>query len=463
MAASNTETATRAIWQRYRARIEELFAEMWAEPEMPAMEYASMARLAEFLERNGFAVERGAGGVPTAFKARSGNGKGPRIGILAEYDALPSLDNEAVPYRKGSGRKPGHGCGHNHIGPANTGAGIAAAAALAELGLDGEIIVVGCPAEEIGWGKLALQDAGVFDELDVILTSHGDYQNGSLARPCHGVASGEFRFTGDSAHGGMGTTRNALAAAEAAIAAFEAKRSEADPDLQFKHIFRVAGVAPGVMPEEVRVWCSVRHLDFDRLTAGYDLMHETFEEIAEVENVGFSAHLINMCRGYLGNDTIGHVLAEALEVIGPPAWSEDDIAFMTELSANSAPGTEFDLHRELDYFDTGVDYYGQDDGDVSWAIPLGRVNWAYPKNVPIHHWAWTALSGHSASTPGPMMASEALALGAVALAQQPELIDGAKAELARRTEGQTIAPPRYGARAILTTDPAAFWDASWTA
>ncbi len=197
-----TDSLRPHAWSSVRSEIEALFAELWACPEMPGMEYRTVDSLIDFLERHGFEVERGSGGVPTAFVARRGAGAGPRIGILAEYDALASLDNEAVPYRKGTGRKPGHGCGHNHIGPANSGAGIAAAIAAAQLGLAGEIVVVGCPAEEIGWGKIALQGAGVFDDLDVVLTSHGDYQNGALSRPCHAVMSGEFVFRGDSAHGG---------------------------------------------------------------------------------------------------------------------------------------------------------------------------------------------------------------------------------------------------------------------
>ncbi len=460
--AFSSAARTRDLWQVQRPRIEALFAELWAQPEMPAMEYASLAALSGYLAENGFAVETGAGGVPTAFLARKGRGDGPRIGILAEYDALPSLDNEPVPYRKGTGRKPGHGCGHNHIGPANTGAGIAAAAALADMDLAGEIVVIGCPAEEICWGKLALQAAGVFDGLDIVLTSHGDYQNGSLVRPCHASGSGEFRFFGDSAHSGMGTTRDALTAAEAAIAAFEAKRTALDPDLQFKHIFRTAGIAPGVTPEEVRIWCSVRHLDFDVLVSGYNLMEETFAQVAADAGVDFSGHLIAASRGYLGNDTVGRLLQDSLEITGPPAWSDDDIAWMEELSRHSAPGQPFELHRDLAYFDDGVDYYGQDDGDLSWAVPLGRVNWAYPKTVPIHHWAWTALSGHKASSPGALMASEALAIAAVELTQRPDLVARAKAELNERLAGKPVAPPLYGADRILKTDPAAFWDASWT-
>jgi aminobenzoyl-glutamate utilization protein B len=218
----HTLTTTRRIWAEHRDEIEALFAQMWAVPELSAMEFCSVDLLCTWLEKHGFAVQRGMEGVPTGFKATKGDGQGPLIGFLAEYDALPSLDNAAVPFRQGTGRKPGHGCGHNHIGPANTGAAIAAAAALEALNLPGTICVIGCPAEEILWGKLALLEAGAFDGLDAILTSHGDYQNGSLARPCHCTVSGEFRFFGRSAHSGTSTGQDALKSAEAGIAAVQA-------------------------------------------------------------------------------------------------------------------------------------------------------------------------------------------------------------------------------------------------
>ena len=268
--------AVRAEWAKLVPQMTRLFRDQWACPELPGMEYQSVANLTGFLEAHGFAVERGVGGVPTAFLARKGAaGGGPRIGILAEYDALPSLDNAAVPHRSGTGRRPGHGCGHNHIGPANCGAAIAAAIAAEALSLPGEICVIGCPAEEVLWGKIALQEAGVFDTFDVLLTSHGDYQNGALSRPCYAVASGEFIFRGDSAHAGMGVARNALKTAEDAMAAFIA---EADrfTGVNEKHVFRMAGIMPGVMPDEVRVWCSLRHRDIDPVMIAYRGMEAVF-------------------------------------------------------------------------------------------------------------------------------------------------------------------------------------------
>ena len=173
----NAQVSSAALeeWQALEPETVRLFRAQWEDPELPAMEYRSSTRLADWLARHGFAVERQAGGLPTAFVARYGSGNGPVLALLAEFDALPALDNDAVPSRRPLGKPAGHGCGHNHIGPANAGAAIAAAKACRRLGLAGEIRVIGCPAEEILWGKIALLRAGVFSGIDAILTSHGDY------------------------------------------------------------------------------------------------------------------------------------------------------------------------------------------------------------------------------------------------------------------------------------------------
>ena len=454
--------AVKSQWAIVAPEIARLFRDLWACPELPGMEYESVAILTGFLKAHGFAIEVGIGGVPTAFLARkAGAPGGPRIGILAEYDALPSLDNAALARRSGTGRKPGHGCGHNHIGPANCGAAIAAAMAVEALSLPGEISVIGCPAEEICWGKIALQEAGVFDGFDVLLTSHGDYQNASLSRPCHAFVSGEFVFRGDSAHAGMGVARNALKTAEDAMSAFLAVMLERFEGINEKHVFRSAGIMPGVMPDEVRMWCSLRHRDLDPLMVAYRGMAAVFRDVAARTGVDVEEKFVAACRGYLPNDVVGRVLDDCLRTVGAPQWSAGDIVFMQELSQVASPGKPFDLHREIAYFDDGIDYYGQDDGDASWIVPLGRVNWAYPTGVPIHHWAWTALSGHAAGDPGPLMASEALALGAVHLLRHPEQIAAAKAELAARVGPQQIKVIPPGINQIMRDDPMAFWEARW--
>lgn len=456
MSTDRLDATVRARWSAIRPQIERRFAVQWHDPELPGLEHRSAERLATWAEDHGFAVERGAGGIPTGFVARKGRG-GPVIGILAEYDALPGLDNDPVPYRTTTGRKPGHACGHNHIGPANSGAAFAAAAALSELDLPGEILLVGTPAEEILWGKLAQLDAGLFEGCDVLLTSHGDYQNGSLSRPCQAVIHGEFVFRGEAAHSGMPGARMALPTAEAALVAFGRLREERFADTGMRHVYRSAGMMIGITPEEIRLWCSIRHLDYERAEAAFDAMADTFREVAAAGGVSCIEEFSIGSRGYLPNDVVGRVVFEALGTVGPPAWTDADVAWMRELSSAASPGKPFHLETENRFWTEGEDYYGQDDGELSWRIPLGRINWAYPTGVPIHHWAWTALSGHPSSSPGPLMASEALALAAVRLAADPDLIGSAKAELARRADGRLLRPHRTGPTHTLVTAPERFW------
>ncbi len=457
-----TRMAVQKAWRTLRPEITEKFQTLFACPELSCLEYRSAEQLTSWLRAHGFTVETGTAGIPTAFAARFARGTGPRIAILAEYDALPGLDNPAEPRRSSTGRLPGHGCGHNHIGPANAAAAIAVAQVMADGGPGGEIAVIGCPAEEIVWGKLALQAGGAFDGFDIVLTSHGDYQNGALSRPCYAASNGEFRFTGEASHSGKMSSRNALSCTQAALARVEGVLAAEFEKLRFNYLFRFSGFAPGVIPDEIRIWCAVRHEDFDIMRAAYTRMEAVFVETAAEYGANLRSDLIAACRGYLPNDVVAGVLSDALAQVGPPAWSAEDIAFMEALSATCSPDQPFVLHRTLEHFDTGIDYYAQDDGDISWKVPLGRVNWAYPETVPIHHWAWTALSGHPASHPGPLMASEALALGAVELMAQPDLIVAARQELERRTHKVHIPAPEFGLFDVLTRHPDAFWDASWT-
>ena len=129
---------------------------------------------------------------------------------------------------------------------------------------------------------------------------------------------------------------------------------------------------------------------------------------------------------------------------------------MRDLCEADSPGEGFTFDRGLKLHTEDAEYYGPDDGEVRWRIPLGRVNWAYPGQVPIHHWAWTALSGHSAGHRGALMASEALAMAAAQLLADPSIIAAAKAELASRTRHMNIDMPRLGAGNTMTKAPASF-------
>ncbi len=455
------ESITRRHWQQVRPEIERHFALLWQEPELPGMEFNAALKLSDWLQERGFQLERAAFGIPTAFIARRRLGAGPRLALLAEYDALPGTGNAAVPAREPDGKRAGHACGHNQIGPANIGAAIAAAEALTALKIPGELLVIGCPAEEIVWGKVALLKLGAFEGVDAILTSHGDYQNGAVSRPCQSVIGGEFLFLGESGHGGRARRRNALDAAELAVQSVERLRAHHFPDVSVEHVLRVAGHIPNVTADEARLWFMTRHVDYDRAREVYDFVEGVSAQAAKTTDCAFKAMFIAGTRGYLPNDTLAEAIQHSLQIVGPPRWTPDGIAWMEELAAACRPGEPFELDRGLALHHEGVDPYGQDDGEASWRIPLGRANWAIPTQVPLHNWAATALAGHPASFPGPLMVSEALALTTVGLLAQPQTIEVAQRELRQRVGERQLSPPALGALETLTQAPERFWDASW--
>ena len=453
--------ATREAWRGVRAEIEARIRRLWDEPELPLMEVRAADTLAEWVEGHGFGVERGVCGIPTAFAARFGRGTGPTVALLAEYDALPGQGNLAVPHRAPTGQSAGHACGHNQLGPAQVGAAIAARAVMERHGLAGGVVVLGCPAEELLWGKLALLERGAFAGMDALLTSHADYQNGALSRPCLACVSSELVFTGIASHGGAVRRHNALEALELVTRAIDRLGGSRFHRFVVGHVVRTGGLMPSITPEEARLWLTVRHESFEAAWDAYLEIIVIARDAARTAGVAVREQLVAASRGYLANDVLARILDESLRIVGPPAWRADDLTWMESLSRACEPSAPFALDRELVLHTDGCDPYGQDDGEASWRIPLGRVNWAIPRAVPLHHWGTTALSGHPAGLPGPLMASEALALTTVALLSDPSVLEEARRELVGRVGSRPLSRPRSGDFEVMTGAPAAFWGATW--
>jgi aminobenzoyl-glutamate utilization protein B len=155
-----------------RADLASLADQVWALAETALRETRSAALLADYAEKQGFRVERGVAGMPTAFVARYGQGR-PVIAVLGEYDALPGLSQKAVPERAALQEgAPGHGCGHNLFGAASLGAAIAVKELIAAGLLSGTVRYYGTPAEEAIGGKVYMARDGLFRDVDVALAWH---------------------------------------------------------------------------------------------------------------------------------------------------------------------------------------------------------------------------------------------------------------------------------------------------
>jgi len=176
---------------------------IWEYAEIALREQRSAAALADHAEKQGFRVERGVAGMPTAFIATYGSGR-PVIGVMGEYDALPGISQKASPVKEslqpGAG---GHGCGHNLFGAASLGAAIAIKEQIAASKLKGTVRFYGTPAEENYGGKIYMARAGLFDGLDAILAWHpGDE---TLADMTGGQAMVDLavEYRGKAAHARM--------------------------------------------------------------------------------------------------------------------------------------------------------------------------------------------------------------------------------------------------------------------
>ncbi len=230
--------------------LQALSKRLYEHPETCFQEHRACAWLSEYLEGRGFAVERGVGGVDTAFYAHiPGRTAAPKVAILAEYDALPKI---------------GHGCGHNLIAAASIGAAVALRRRIDAL--DGSVVVIGTPAEEGGGGKILLLNAGVFDGVDAAMMFHP-----SSATVVGGDALGRIKctveFFGKAAHASA-CPEDGINALDAMIAFFSGiglLRQQLQSEARVHGIITHGGDAPNITPDYTAAELYVRALHLDYL------------------------------------------------------------------------------------------------------------------------------------------------------------------------------------------------------
>jgi amidohydrolase len=217
-------------------------------PELAYQEVKAAGWLAEFLGARGFKVERGVGGVETAFRGTIETGDGPTVAIMCEYDALPAI---------------GHACGHNVIAASGAGAGAALAAVRDRLPR-GRLHVIGTPAEEGGGGKVKLIKAGVFAGVDAAMMVHG-WDRWIPHQDLLGIVRVGFEFTGKAAHASADPWEgvNALDAVIQTFNNVSMLRQQVRPDARIHGIVTQGGAAPNIIPEAAAALFYVRAAQLD--------------------------------------------------------------------------------------------------------------------------------------------------------------------------------------------------------
>jgi aminobenzoyl-glutamate utilization protein B len=379
--------------------IQEMVDQVFSFGELGMQEVETSKYLTGILEQNGFKVERGVAGIPTAFVARWGSGK-PVISLGSDIDGIPQAGNKpGVGYKdtfiQGS---PGHGEGHNSGMPLNVAAAIVVKKIMERDKIPGTLVLWPGVAEEQMAGKAFLVRAGVFKDVDVTLFTHVSNdlgvswgQSGSNA-----LISAIFKFKGSSAHsaGAPWRGKSALDAVMLLAQGWEMKREHLELPQRSHYVIVDGGDQPNVVPSTASIWFYFRERDHPRTLAMYEAAKKMAQGAAMIADVqvdtimmvgsGWSAHF---------SRPVAEAMYQNIAKVGMPAWDEKDQTL--------AKG----LQRELGSPDSGLSNRpgrlggpvneatrmggGSDDiGDVSWNVPT--ITLRFPSNIPGlpgHNWA----------------------------------------------------------------------------
>ncbi|MDP9741151.1 UNVERIFIED_ORG: aminobenzoyl-glutamate utilization protein B [Bacillus sp. B2I3] len=427
---------------------------IWDFAELGLKEYRSSRLLAKLLEKQGFSIEMGVAGMPTAFVATWGGGK-PVIGILGEYDALPGLSQKVSgvkdPVEKGGN---GHGCGHNIFGVAGVGAAVAAKKAMEADGIKGTIKFFGCPAEEILVGKVYMVRAGIFKDTDVCLTWHPGSLNTLWSSSSLAMNSVKFNFHGKASHAATNpdSGRSALKAVQLMDTGVQFLREHLMDGARIHSTITDGGHEPNVVPDRAQIWYYIRAPYRQDVDDMYDRIVNIAKGASLMTETDYEVQFQTGCYNMLPNKVLGQVLLKNMKKVGPPPFNEKDKALAEELVLSSTPGTKETVVRvsgaplELVKFilnDTIVEPFDEGDilagstdvADVSWNVPTAQFNTACaPIGTPFHSWQFTASVGSGIGQKGMLMASKILGLSVIDLMKNENLLEVAKEEFEKELE-----------------------------
>ncbi|MDR1028918.1 MAG: amidohydrolase [Clostridiales Family XIII bacterium] len=431
----------------------ELADGIWTHPELSMQEHRAADLLCGALEGFGFRVERGVGGMPTAFIAGAGNGR-PVIGVNCEYDALPGLSQaadrtERVPIVEGG---PGHGCGHNILGVGGLKAAVALRRVMEAYGLSGTIKLIGAPAEELCLGKPFLGKAGLLSGFDAILDWHPWYSNDAGCFSCPAYFSVKFHYRGKTAHGNAPWYgRSALDAAMLQAHATEFLREHLDPGKPpyaantFNYTFPDTGTEfPSVVPDRATVWYIGRFVTTDDAEEALRRITLCAEGAAISTETSVEREIVTATNHRVPNRVLADLMYANFSALGAPVFTEDERETVKALQrATGVPETG--LASEILPMSEGFAAVS-DISEFSRNAPFVTATVAAgPDNVGWHHWTITRCVAGSIGRKAMDRAAELMAATGVDLLCDPSLIERAKEEFDERLGGK-------GYRCLLPED-----------
>ena len=419
--AEQFETIAKSIWD-------------WAE--MGYQEEKSSSLLQQPLIEEGFSMQVGVAGLPTAFIAEYGSGS-PIIGILAEFDALPGISQQVATVRKPIPNKDGgHACGHHLFGTASTAAAITIKNYLNKTKTKGTIRLYGTPAEEGGSGKVYMVRSGLFDDVDIVLDWHASDKNAASPVTSMANRSAKFRFYGYSAHaaGAPEKARSSLDAVEAMNFMVNLMREHIPDGSRIHYVITKGGNAPNVVPDFAEVFYYVRDFDVNILEDMWSRLINTAEAAALGTGTRMEYEIIHGNRPVLPNEVAQKVMYDNLVQVGGVSYTRAEQKFAKEIYETLIdPSLSISSAKTIQPYKFTKGKGSTDVGDVSWKTPTARLRVAtWVPGTSAHTWQAVAAGGMSIGMKGMMNASKVLVGAAIDLYNDPRTVKNAKKELIER-------------------------------
>jgi aminobenzoyl-glutamate utilization protein B len=405
--------------------------------ELGFQEFETNRHLIDFLKTNGFSVQEGIAGIPTAFMATWGSGK-PVLALVSDIDCIPQASQKpGVAYHdpiiEGA---PGHGEGHNSGQVVNILAAIAVKKIMEREHLPGTLRIWTGTAEELVGSKAYFVRAGLFKDVDVALFTHvgDDFMVSWGPREGTGLVSVEYSFVGETAHaaGAPWRGRSALDAVELMDIGWNFRREHLRLSQRSHYVVTDGGDQPNVVPGTASVWYYFRETDYPHIKA----MWETGDEMAKGAALMAGVDVLpDKVLGSAWPQHFNRVIAETtwanIQRVGMPQWTDADQrlakALQKELKNPKVEGLRTKLKEELQgpvKENTGG---GSDDiGDISWNVPT--VTLRYPANIPDlpgHNWANAIAMATPIAHKGVIAGAKAQAMTLLDLVTRPELVQQA--------------------------------------
>ena len=419
--AEQFETIAKSIWD-------------WAE--MGYQEEKSSSLLQQTLKEEGFSMQAGVAGLPTAFIAEYGSGS-PIIGILAEFDALPGISQQVATVRKPIPNKDGgHACGHHLFGTASTAAAITIKNYLNKTKTKGTIRLYGTPAEEGGSGNVYMVRSGLFDDVDIVLDWHASDKNAASPVTSMANRSAKFRFYGYSAHaaGAPEKARSSLDAVEAMNFMVNLMREHIPDGSRIHYVITKGGNAPNVVPDFAEVFYYVRDFDVNILEDMWSRLINTAEAAALGTGTRMEYEIIHGNRPVLPNEVAQKVMYDNLVQVGGVSYTRAEQKFAKEIYKTLIdPSLSISSAKTIQPYKFTKGKGSTDVGDVSWKTPTARLRVAtWVPGTSAHTWQAVAAGGMSIGMKGMINASKVLVGAAIDLYNDPKTVKNAKKELIER-------------------------------